>query len=150
MLIGVTLGMSPKAMRDSGLRPRRTPAPQPRRGLPNEVTPSATYRLHCQLLICRLNIRSAHLGTGRSSSVWGQGAGLPLPNPQCRRGFSRHEGLSLLAFHWSASAEEWRSSLRLGRPLKAHALLEQLSRVHLVELRRRAPELAKMLKGLSG
>lgn len=33
---------------------------------------------------------------------------------------------------------------------KAHALLEQLSRVHLIELRRRAPELAKILKGLSG
>src|SRR5262245_24399526 len=32
---------------------------------------------------------------------------------------------------------------------KAHALLEQLSRVHLIELRRRAPELATILKGLS-
>jgi DNA-binding MarR family transcriptional regulator len=32
---------------------------------------------------------------------------------------------------------------------KAHALLERLSRVHLIELRRRAPELAKILKGLS-
>jgi DNA-binding MarR family transcriptional regulator len=32
---------------------------------------------------------------------------------------------------------------------KAHQMLERLSRVHLIELRRRAPELARILKELS-
>ena len=48
-----------------------------------------------------------------------------------------------------ATATEDRRKVNVRLTDRAHALLEQLSRVHLVELRRRAPELAKILKGLS-